>query len=533
MMGVSLIVNIKTIVRNYLLPALLCLVVASCGAPPAAPTLLPTDIPPTLELAPTSVTAGPTIPITALPRVPGPTRTTDWYTPPPGAPTGTPYNLLPCQGDVICIHWYVGLGSGTEPEKIVTEEKVVNGLNAFQDKIEFNLIVMPFAAAQDALATMIAAGNAPDIIGPFGLYNANLFHGEWLDLKEYIVAHPESVADIDPALMALLDSAEGQTGLPVSVYPSAIFYNTALFDKAGLAYPPSEYGPNLGPATYQLDGKQVPWDWDTIREVARRLTLDANGHNATQAGFDPAHIVQYGFSWNYDSWPAEVGNYWTAGSYLAANGRDAQIPDGWREAWEWTYAGMWGDQPWMPTGPFTQTYDYNDFNNGKAAMTVQPVWLTCCLEKLSTWDLGVLPSYQGKVSGRMDVDFMTVLKGTRHPQEAFQVLAYLLNRDELFIGSEDTPAVYGSGIPGRTSLQPAWLAARRAAFPWVKHWDIFFADLNFPDIPSANAWMPNFSYAAARSRAFYDLMATADHLDLDKEIAMLKADLQAIFDRTR
>ena len=40
--------------------------------------------------------------------------------------------------------------------------------------------------ANDALATEIASGNGPDIVGPVGIGGANAFHGQWLDLGPLI-----------------------------------------------------------------------------------------------------------------------------------------------------------------------------------------------------------------------------------------------------------------------------------------------------------------------------------------------------------
>ena len=42
------------------------------------------------------------------------------------------------------------------------------------------------------------------------------------------------------------------------------------------------------------DGTERPWDWDTIREVAKLLTVDKNGKDANIDGFDPENIVQWG-----------------------------------------------------------------------------------------------------------------------------------------------------------------------------------------------------------------------------------------------
>ena len=66
-------------------------------------------------------------------------------------------------------------------------------------------------------------------------------------------------------------------GIPMAVYPSFIYYNKTLFDEADLAYPPHEVGE-------QYEGQD--WTWDTVRELAMQLTVDANGADATDPAFD-------------------------------------------------------------------------------------------------------------------------------------------------------------------------------------------------------------------------------------------------------
>ena len=79
-------------------------------------------------------------------------------------------------------------------------------------------------------------------------------------------------------------------GVPFAVYPSFLYYNKDLFDEAGLAYPPTKVGD-------KYDGKD--WDMDTLRELAMKLTVDANGNDATSADFDPTNVVQWGFDMQY------------------------------------------------------------------------------------------------------------------------------------------------------------------------------------------------------------------------------------------
>ena len=80
------------------------------------------------------------------------------------------------------IRWYCCLGGGDAPEQVEVEKKVVEEFNASHPNIKLTFEAVPYAGANDALATEIASGNGPDIVGPVGIGGANAFHGQWLDL---------------------------------------------------------------------------------------------------------------------------------------------------------------------------------------------------------------------------------------------------------------------------------------------------------------------------------------------------------------
>src|ERR1043165_54061 len=273
-------------------------------------------------------------------------------TPPPvtQAPQATEASTASPTNGKVQLQWFVGLGTGTKPEQLPAQQKAVDDFNTSQDKIDLTLEVVPYESATDTLATQIAAGAGPDIIGPVGWSGSNAFYGQWLDLTPYIKSTGFDTSIYDPALIQFYQTEEGQVGLPFLVFPAAIYYVPAMFDKAGLEYPPSKYGDK-----YTLDGQQVDWNWDTLAEVAKRLTLDATGKNAETAGFDRTQIVQVGFVPNNQLHLAYLGSYLagaadivsgnTLGSYKSA------IPDSWKAANKWIYDGMWGEQPFIPTGP--------------------------------------------------------------------------------------------------------------------------------------------------------------------------------------
>jgi multiple sugar transport system substrate-binding protein len=444
-------------------------------------------------------------------------------------------------GDKIQLRWFVGLGTGTDPASLPAQEKAVADFNAANPDIELVLEVVPFDSARDTLATQIASGAGPDIIGPVGWGGSNAFFGQWLDLTPYIDSSGFDISVFDPALVEFYQTEEGQVGLPFLVFPAAVYYVPAMFDEAGLEYPPAAYGEK-----YTLDGAEVDWNWDTLTEVAKRLTVDVNGANATESGFDPNQLVQVGFA---NQWQTHV-NY--QGSYIAGaadivEGEEGNytsaMPDSWKAANQWIYDGMWGEQPFMATGPLAGAPEFgngNLFNTGKAAMAITPLWYTCCMDDFKNagfeFQAGALPvGDDGEIHGRVDADTIRIWKGTKNPEAAFKALSYLIGPEgtqTLVVGSEEVPAAY-SGLPADPQLQQSYIDGLLERYPFTtaETWDVFLAGLAYPDNPSAEQWQPNWNEAWARQQTFFDLLQNTppDQLDFDAEWQKMVDDLNAIY----
>ena len=156
---------------------------------------------------------------------------------------------------------------------------------------------------------------------------------------------------------------------------------------------------------------------------------------------------------------------------------------------KWAYDGMYGDQPWMATGPMSGAPEFgngNLFNMGKAAMAVTPLWYTCCLADFKTAGLefqaGVLPmDADGTVHSRVDADTFRVWKGTEIPEEAFTVLSYLITT-----GGDSLLPIYGA-LPAIPEKQEPFFAKKSEDYPFVtpETWEVFKAGLAYPDAPSA------------------------------------------------
>jgi multiple sugar transport system substrate-binding protein len=438
----------------------------------------------------------------------------------------------PASGDKVQIRWFVGLGTGTNPEQVAAQEEVVADFNASQDRIELVLEIVPFDAARDTLSTQIASGAGPDIVGPVGWGGSNDFYGQWLDIAPYIESSGFDLSVFDPALVKFYQTEEGQVGLPFAVFPGAMYFQPAMFDEAGLNYPPQVYGEKY----VFPDGTEADWNWETVTEVAKLLTVDVNGLNSTEEGFDRTQIVQVGYAPQWQSIQS-IGTFYGGAAKIYSGTEkgsyESTIPDSWKEGWKWYYDGMYGEQPYIATGPLSGAPEFgngNLFNAGKAAMGLTQTWYTCCLGDFKNagleFQLGIQPiGANGEVAGRVDADTFRILKSTQHPEEAFEVLAYLITT-----GGDKLLPVYGA-MPAIADKTEAFFAVKSADYPFVteESWNVFIQGLAYPDTPSSEQYQPNSIKANARFATFLDLMNNTEGLDFDAEFAKLVEDLNVIY----
>jgi multiple sugar transport system substrate-binding protein len=449
--------------------------------------------------------------------------------------------MKPTPEGPVVIRWGIGIGDGTDPEQVSIENAVVRDFNASQSEIQLVLEVVPKNLARDTLLTEIAAGVGPDIVGPVDWFEANTFPDQWLDLSPYIKASGYDTSKFEPAMLKSYQENQATIAILFAVYPSAIFYNTGLFSQAGLRPLPAKYGDQ-----YQMpDGSMVDWTWDTLTEVAKLLTVDSAGKHSGEAGFDANKIVQYGFSFGWESHP----NYWGAfmtdgGAILAPGGSQgsyaAQIPEGWKSAWQWVHDGIYGSEPYMPSGVVAASAAFgygNVFASGKVGMLENPSSYLCCVGDLvkagGKFDFGSMPkSADGQVAGRVDEETFRVWKGSSHPAEAFRVYRYLVDTGvlKLVAGNGQTRPAY-QAVPASMAERTTWLATQQAAYPFVKNWDTLLAGLNYPDVPSAEAFMPNMSEAWVRIQTFGDLLIKTKAVDLAAQESALESDLTKIFNK--
>lgn len=434
------------------------------------------------------------------------------------------------------IRWYVGLGAGTDAPTIDAQQAVVDEFNAAQNEIELVLEIVDNAQAYDVLNTQIAAGNAPDIVGPMGIRGRASFPGAWLDLAPLIESTGYDLSDFDPALVSAYNiPGEGQLGIPFAVFPYFLSFNADLFEEAGLALPPTEYGQPYVDA----DGNEHPWDLNTIRDLAMVLTVDVNGNDANSPDFDPDNIVQWGFGVGFTDIRGRDALF-GGGNFVDADG-NAVIPENWRAAEQWYHDAMWKDY-FHPNGAYNGSdllAGGNYLGSGNVAMMPIHTWYlgwgTAGLEESgAAWDIAPIPAYEGVTTAKLHSDTFGILDSTKNPEAAFTVLSYLLGDK-----AQELTTVYG-GMPARLSLQESFFQTFTAKlsndYPntdWDINWPVVTAALAYPDIPNHEEGMPSFLEASAAYVAYGQIVDNNADADVNAELDALQAELQAIFDAAR
>lgn len=425
--------------------------------------------------------------------------------------------------DRTVIRWFVGLGTGTDPAQIPIEDGVVAAFNASQDDITLEVEYVDNDVAVQTLATQLAAGNGPDIVGPVGIAGSNAFAGQFLDLESHIASSGFDLSVYEEAQVEFWREDDGAlTSIPFATFPSFIFYNRDLFDEAGLDYPPQEFG------VPYADGD--PWDMDKLQELAEILTVDANGNDATSGDFDPESTIQYGFHHQWGSEPRAQGTFFGAGSMVDEGGK-AQIPNTFLEEWQWFHSMIHevGASPTQAVLDSELLNAGNTFTTGNVAMVYTHLWYTCCLRDddgngKQFWDLAVAPSYNGTTTAKLHADGFRIMETTENPDAAFTVLSYFLNE-----GAGELLGAYGAA-PARPDLVGGFFDGLDESYPQGVNWDVALASQAFPDTPSHEGNLPNFAEATARIGELEQRISSEPDLDVVAAAEELRDDLQLIFD---
>ena len=327
------------------------------------------------------------------------------------------------------------------PQELASFQAAVDVLDAAHDEWEIVLEVIPQQSVAEKINTQLAANDLPDVVRSQGLLVQQwLRQGAFLDLTPLIAESKLDLTDFYAGPLAQFQWQEQSWGLPDTAAPDLLFYNKALFDAAGVAYPTDA------------------WTFEDMRQAAIQLTLDDQGRNAADPAFDPTKIVQWGWNGGLTFfWQRHLVRGW--GGDFCANA-DCTLMNftapATLEAVNWwvklvtvdhatLYDPYGGSQTGIPGDPFLA---------GKAAMGYNGFFAVGQLNSSGAIDYDIaqpLLGADGKRYTPLSTNGYMIAANSEHPQEAWALVQALV--EPTFLA--DTWGKPGHAVPARRAVAAA------------------------------------------------------------------------------
>jgi len=414
---------------------------------------------------------------------------------------------------------FIGMGTGTDPEQITKQEALAKRFNETHDKIEIEFMIVPTEEAYDRYLAMVAGNNAPQLVGPNGVNTVAEFLDTWEDITPYIQKDNYDLSDFYGPAVVLNQYPGKNVGLPLGLYPGFIYYNKDIYDAGGVAYPPHDYNDKA-------------WTYAKLREDAMLLTLDKNGKNATEAGFDPANIVQYGYD---DSWATFRGMMvgWGAPNVGRPTTEDYKTalvnsPE-WITGAQWYSDGIWKDY-FIPDSAAVTARDANaadPFGSGIQAMFASFTWFMA--EGLADlpfkYDIAPMPfNDKGTRISRINSDIFTIPASAKNKQEAWEVMKWLVSPENII----EVCQIYGC-LPPRKSVETQFRSLLKETYPQLDL-DVIYNAITYLDAPNHEGYVPDIAKVEEALTNALSRINTGEEKDAKKVLDDVNAEVQKILD---
>ncbi|GGR11693.1 ABC transporter substrate-binding protein [Agromyces mediolanus] len=272
-------------------------------------------------------------------------------------------------------------------------QKIVAAFEEEHPDISVEVTTLPYADYGTALQTDLAAGTVSDV---FDLEYANYAQYQANGVLAEIPVEDPSVYR-ESVLEAYATDGK-QYALPSSFSTVVLFYNSDLFDAAGLEYPTSD------------------WTWADEQAAAEQLTDQAAG---VWGDHQPVSF--------YEFYKVLAQN---GGEFLDESGTKTAFntPEG-VEAAEWLVGKSGTVMPTVEQGQGTPDFDTNLFSDGKLAMLHTGIWMFGAFADVPFgWDIAVEPGNTQQASALFS-NAVGVSSGSKHQDAAAEFARFLTSSD--------------------------------------------------------------------------------------------------------
>lgn len=278
-------------------------------------------------------------------------------------------------------------------ETATFQQQLVDQYNASQDKV-----VVTLETYGDEYDTKISAGmgakDAPDVMY---MWNYSQYQDALEPLDSYIEKEGQAYKDNFFEALLNYNSIGGKVlGIPVGYTTHVVYYNKALFDKAGVAYP------------------TAGWTWEDLQAAAAKLTNPAED------------VVGFSFSGQPDPYDFEMYLWSNGGGYLNADKTTEGALNGPKNVEVLTmFQKMLKDKIAITTEGSGAT----EMKSGKVAMFINGAWSISSLKEAGI-DFGVveLPTFGSqKAVSIISTSGVTMYKESQNKEAAWDFIKFWTN----------------------------------------------------------------------------------------------------------
>src|SRR6266566_9157486 len=300
---------------------------------------------------------------------------------------------------------WVGWSAGKE---LITFKKVAAEYDKAHPDVTLDVVG---GIVDQKIVAAIRAGQAPDVVSSFNSYDVGIYCGTkaWLDLTPFLQKSHISTSIFPPATLYYTQYAGTRCALPLLADTYGLYYNKALFKKAGITSPPK-----------------------TISELttdAKKLTVRNSNGTLKVVGLDP--LI---------GWYENVPERWIqqfGGKFVDANGHAILEKDpawtSWAN-WQKSLVGWYGYDKLVrfQTGAGDEFAASQAFENGKVAMNLDGEWRVAFIQhehpdlQYGTAPFPVAenhPELYG--SGYINGTIIGIPRGGKHEDQAWALVKYL------------------------------------------------------------------------------------------------------------
>lgn len=289
-----------------------------------------------------------------------------------------------------------------DPPEIAVWEAIVADFEASHPDISVKVEVADWDSYWDKLRVTTVGGNPPDIFAMDApLYPDWQSRNTLLDLSPYLAKEPETLNGVYPGPLSAYQLEAGTFGLPRDFQTIVLYYNKAMFDAAGVAYPDDS------------------WTLDDLRAAAKTLTLDKDGDGQTDQWGLSVELLDMEPMWG----PVIYGYGGAPIDDARSKTLLAETPDA------WTYlSGFNLDDGSIMSAEDLESYGYDGFLAGVAAMTFSGHWVVPAYSDLAfDWDVAPFPKGPVERATLVNSAGIVISSATRHPDEAWEFVQFVIS----------------------------------------------------------------------------------------------------------